>query len=384
MLEIQTKTSIKVVDTQDLEEIREALEVLLYVPDNKLKPKIIKEIISYFKKRFNDDMFKVKVFIAYNGEEISGFVTSIVDPQYASYSRKCGSFGWLSVYDFDSCKALMKECESFLKANKIRKIRGNINYPKKLGGLGIQNSGFDQQMLYGVAFDDSNSKKDRYLEKLGYFKESEYACMDINQKVWDSGKRVDNDIRLGYLTLNELIDRKEEILNMAQGSLHDILPDATGGEARIQEMFDTLIEVPDSFYKLEDDFNPRDYTDIPEFLEAWESSDLEKVITWIPLAFDRKTDAVAGIIISLPDLYELWLGKPLTRCNVDTALVKKEYTGKGIFSALNNIGQMTQELNGVDYYEGTGIWYNNKDAIKSIFPHGRLVRRHNVFQKRIK
>jgi hypothetical protein len=383
MLETQTKTSIKVVDTQDLDEIREALEAILFVPDSRLRYRVIEELISYFKKKFNNELFKFKAFISYSGKDVSGFVTSMVDPQYTSYSRKCGSFGWLNAYDFDTCEALILACEKFIRANRIRKIRGDINYPKKIGGLGIQNSGFERQMLYGVAFNDPNSRKLEYLDRLGYFTESEYACMEVTQKIWSSGKNVDKDIRIGHITLDELIKRKDELLGIAQGSLYSILPDATGGEARLQEVFNTFKEVPNTFYKLEDGFNPRDYTDIPEIIEAWESYDLENVLTWVHLAFERKTDDIVGIIICIPDLYELWLGKPITRCNVDTAMVKAGYTGKGIFSSLNNLGRATLELNGIKYFEGTAIWYNNKEAVKSIFPHSIHARRHYVVQKRV-
>ena len=64
-------------------------------------------------------------------------------------------------------------------------------------------------------------------------------------------------------------------------------------------------------------------------------------------------------------------------------MVKKGYFGKGIFSALNNIGQLTCNLHGVDYFEGTAIWSNNSRAIDTIFPHCSPLRKHNVVQKRI-
>ena len=64
-------------------------------------------------------------------------------------------------------------------------------------------------------------------------------------------------------------------------------------------------------------------------------------------------------------------------------MVKKGYYGKGIFSALNNLGQLTAGLFGVDYYEGTTIWSNNERAINTIFPHCEPIRKHFVVQKRV-
>ena len=101
------------------------------------------------------------------------------------------------------------------------------------------------------------------------------------------------------------------------------------------------------------------------------------------MAFDKKTGELVGILLGLPDLFEAWKGKAITRCNVDTAMVKKGYFGKGILSALNNIGQLTCSLYGVDYFEGTAIWTNNSRAIDTIFPHCEPIRKHYVMQKRL-
>ncbi len=83
------------------------------------------------------------------------------------------------------------------------------------------------------------------------------------------------------------------------------------------------------------------------------------------------------------DIFQAWAGKPITRVNVDTAMVKKGYYGKGIFSALNNLGQLTCRIFGIDYFEGTAIWSNNSRAIDTIFPHCKPIRKHYVVQKRV-
>jgi hypothetical protein len=101
------------------------------------------------------------------------------------------------------------------------------------------------------------------------------------------------------------------------------------------------------------------------------------------MAFDKFTGELVGIILCLPDLYQTWRGEPITRVNVDTAMVKKGYYGRGIFSALNNIGQLTCIMRGLTYFEGTSIWSNNTRAIDTIFPHCRPIRKHLVMQKRL-
>jgi hypothetical protein len=373
---------IKVVESIDLHQIKEALESIIYVPDMQIKPRIIDELLNYLRSKFATPEYKIKVFLAYNKSEVCGFVITQIDPYYTSYSRKCGTFGWLHAESFETCKQLVKECELFIKENKVRKIRGNINYPKNLGGIGIQSMGFNEEMLYGVAYNDPNSQIIEYLEALGYKLESEYSCVYVAQKSWSKGRLIDKNITFEYKSMKELYDYTEEIRNLANNSFHSILPDASGRN-RIFEFFEAFEKIPSSFYKIKDDFNPNTYSDIPQFIETWEACDLENTEPFAPMAFDRKTGELVGILLGLPDLFEAWAGRKITRCNVDTAMVKKGYFGKGIFSALNNIGQLTCNLHGVDYFEGTTIWSNNTRAIDTIFPHCAPLRKHFVTQKRI-
>jgi len=383
-IELRRNDFIKIKESNDVKEIKSVLDELLYVPDTRLKPRIMNELIKYLTTKFLDENYKIKVYIAYDNLEIYGFVVTQIHPTYTSYGKKCGTFGWLNVRNFEACKNLIRECEIFTRKHGVRKIRGNINFPKGLGGIGIQASGFEQQMMYGVAFNNPQIDLINYLERLGYRKESEYTCMKVTKDFWDSGKKIDKGIKLRHLSLKEIKGYQDDIHDLATNSFQMNFPDSSGAESRFKEMIDTYSQVPKSFYKLPDDFDPESYCKNPEILEAWASYDLEEVVTWAHMAFDKETDKLLGIILCLPDLYELWLGKPITRTNVDTAMVRKDCAGRGIFSALNNIGQKTQNLNGITYFEGTSIWANNIDAINSIFPHCQHIRKHFVMQKRIK
>ncbi|MFW9988648.1 MAG: hypothetical protein ACFFC3_08335 [Candidatus Odinarchaeota archaeon] len=375
-------SKILVEETLSLDEIREALECKLYVPDIRVKDKIIDEFLLYLKNKFSDPEYKIKSFIGYIDKKISGIVICQINPNYKSYGRKCGTFGWLSADSFDICKKLLKKCENFIKKNKIRKIRGPINFPKSLGGIGIQNMGFKEKMLYGVAYSNSDSQLISYLESIGYQRESEYTCVYVAEKTWNKGKKIDKNIIFRYFPLRELYEYIEDIKNLANNSLYEILPD-TSGIIRIHEFFDTFSKIPKKFYEINEKFNQKNYSEIPQFIETWETCNLRKTEPFAPMAFDKSTDELVGILLGLPDLYEDWAGKAITRCNVDTAMVKKGYFGKGIFSALNNLGQLTTNLYGINYFEGTSIWSNNSRAISTIFPHCDPIRKHYVFQKRI-
>jgi hypothetical protein len=131
-------------------------------------------------------------------------------------------------------------------------------------------------------------------------------------------------------------------------------------------------------------FDPQTFANMPGFLDTWKAADLEKIISTAIFAFDRRSSELVGVLMAQPNLFQLWAGEPLTHMNVDTIIIKKEYAGKGIFSALHNIGKsLSSAVYGYDYFEGTTIWANNDRAIKSIFPHSSPLRTHYVVQKRI-
>lgn len=383
VLEEKKYDHITIKESRNISEIADALHSILYVPEPRLKPRVIQELITYLESKFAEDGYPIAVFISYGKDsEVSGFIVCQNDPLYRSYSRKIGTFGWLHCHSFEICKELMRRCEHFLKGCRVRKLRGGVNLPKILGGIGFQFMGFDQQMLYSVAFTDPHSRVLEYLERLGYITESEYTCVRVEKATWKGGKKIDNDIIIRYKILEELRDMADEIVGLGANTLHTILPD-TSGVKRIYELFDSYAQIPSSFILQNPDIDLHTLSDIPQFVDAWESCDLAKIQMWAPLAYDKKTGELVGALLGIPDLFESWLGNPITRANVDTAMIRKDYTGKGIFSALNNIGQLTGNMFGATYYEGTTIWSNNRRAIDTIFPHCIPTRKHYMVQKRI-
>ncbi len=379
---VKEKYLLSIRELRSPSEIKDVLQAVLFVPNNLLRSRIIDELTKYLTSKFKDPKYKIKAFGAFKSSIPCGFVVSQVDPYYTSYSRKCGTFGWLHSNNFETCKTLVRSCERFMKQCGIRKLRGNINFPKNLGGIGIQFIGFEQEMLLGVAYNEKNARILEFLDLLGYRRESEYICVKVDQKTWSKGKKIHEDIYFRYFTLKELESMAREIRDLAKNSFLEILPDASG-KNRIFEFFDAFSQIPESFRTLPQDFDMKNYSDIPQFIDAWEACDLEEVVIWAPLAFDKKSDELVGELLALPDLFQTWCGKRITRANVDTAMTKKGYYGKGIFSALNNLGQITGRIFGIEYYEGTSIRSNNTRAMETIFPHCIPIRKHYVVQKRV-
>ena len=382
-LEKSIQQEITVANTRDITEIQLVLTELLYVPEERLKLVVVLELLDYFKEKFSKPDYKIKIFYTKENGDISGFVVCQVDNDYKSYGMKCPTFGWLHAKDYPSCELLMSECEDFVRENKLRKIRGPINFPKIIGGIGYQTEGFEAPMLNGIAFNEPNLRVLEYLQELGYKKESKYSCVEVVNSNWNKGNTLDKDIALRFLPTSEIRKLRSKILNLAQNSFYSVLADAPGGQSRFEEMMESCGVTAASRAVVKNDFDPRTISSIPEFIEAWESCDINDIVPCCPLAFDRTTGELVGIIMTLPNLFQLWSKQPLTHLNVDTVIIKKEFAGRGIFSSLQNVGRITCKLHGFDYVEGTTIWANNNRAIKTIFPHSTPVRTHYVVQKRI-
>lgn len=382
-LEKPIQQEVMAFTTRDLSEIQFVLTELLYVPDEKLKLVVVVELLDYFTEKFSNPDYKIEFIYTKENEDITGFVVCQIDKDYKSYGMKCPTFGWLHAKDFPSCELLMNGCEEFVRKNKFRKIRGPINFPKIIGGIGYQVEGFEAPMLNGVTFNEPSTKILEFLQELGYKKESKYSCLEVVNSNWKKGNKLDKDIMIRFLPISEIRKLRKEILSLAQSSFHSVLADAPGGLSRFEEMMESYELVFENRAVVSNDFDPRMFSAIPEFIEAWESCEIYEIIPCCPVAFDRNTGELIGIIMALPNLFQLWSNQPLTQINVDTVIIKKEYAGRGIFSSLQNIGQLTCNIHGFNYFEGTTIWANNDRAVKVIFPHSTPLRTHYVVQKRI-
>jgi len=375
---------LTVASTRDISEIQFVLTELLYVPDQRLKLVILLELTDYLMEKFSKPDYQIKFFYSTQNGIITGFVICQIDEEYRSYGMPCPTFGWLHSKNYLSCKNLMKECENFVKKNNFRKLRGPINYPKRIGGIGWQTEGFAAPMMSGVAYNDPGSNVLAYLKELGYKIDTKYSCVDAFVKIWSKGKELDEDIMIRFLPLDKIKALKDQILNLAQQSFYSVLADASGGRSRFEEMMEAYYQAGKKVHIVNPNFDPQTYADMPGFLDTWKAADLKNIVSTGIFAFDRRSGELVGILMAQPNLFQLWAGELLTHMNVDTVIIKKEYAGKGIFSALHNIGKtLSSAVYGYNYFEGTTIWANNDRAIKSIFPHSSPLRTHYVVQKRI-
>jgi GNAT superfamily N-acetyltransferase len=281
-----------------------------------------------------------------------------IHPGYASRGFPCAAFGWLDGTSEGAVNAILEAAAGWAAAQQVVRngrprrnaiLRGPVSFPKELGGLGCQVEGYNEPRLIGVS--TNRPDLDGWIEGAGYTPDAPYACVDVtNTPVWDSAPNEVEDFTLVTLSAAEWRDRIEETAELASHAFGTFLPDSTAG--RLEHCIDVTSEVSDPFY-------------------SWPAS----------LDADGK---LAGFIMALPNLWEKWDGKSVVSLNVDTILIAPQYRHCGLMSALHNKGVTdTAKHMGIRYYEGTAIWLANENAVKTIFPHGRICRKHVVFQKRL-
>ncbi|TXT63108.1 MAG: hypothetical protein BAJALOKI3v1_430004 [Promethearchaeota archaeon] len=387
ILEIKKLNSITVKNTITISKIRYAFNKLLYVPEPELKFKIIEELVSYLKDKLNDDSYPLKVFIAKNGRIITGIVVCQIDPDYRSYGRKCGTFGWLYTLDFESCKSLMEHCKRFMTSRGIRKFRGPINYPKIIGGVGFQIDGFDQDMMTGVTYHDPEALEPNFLRRLSFVRESEYWCVKVTKDYWKKGSAIPSELVVKFPSLRQLRELKGEILQLAYNSFNAVMADATGGEERMDEMiriYEIFTNLKKEVFLTQSSYDPSKFTDIQAFRRIVSHFDFAKRLPWVTLIFNKDNRQLVGVGLLLPNIYQVWAQKPLTQGNGDTVMIHPDFIGKGVFSLGQNIGQVPLKMYGITHIEGTQLWANNKHAVEVMFPHTEIVRKHIVFHKKIR
>ncbi|MHA1234932.1 MAG: hypothetical protein ACTSQL_07585, partial [Promethearchaeota archaeon] len=157
---------LAVTSTRDITEIQFVLTELLYVPDERLKLVILLELTDYLTEKLLKPDYKISFFYTTQNGILTGFVICQIDDEYRSYGMPCPTFGWIHSKNFLSCKKLMSECENFVRQNNLRKLRGPVNYPKIIGGIGWQTEGFASPMMSGVAYNDPGSNVLVYLKEL--------------------------------------------------------------------------------------------------------------------------------------------------------------------------------------------------------------------------
>lgn len=324
---------------------------------NEAHPAILVELGEYFKEIVENN--RGVLLAAFNSlGQCIGRVCVEISPRYVNHGKPCATFGWLDGDAPEVVNALLNHASEWAsrqvlvvngKNNRNALLRGPISLPKMFGGVGCQVKGFSMPRMYGESA--NRPELGQWIETAGFKQDASYACLDVTKPEWKSAGDSINGFTIVTLTANEWHQREDEVAALLKAAFGDFLPDTIKG--RFIEMLDTIVGMSNSMYLF-------------------------------PTALDQEGQ-IAGFILGLPNLYEAWDGKRVSSVNVDTVLISPKYRGHDILSALHNKGIVGARVAMGDIYlEGTAIWFANENAVKTFFPHGTLVRKHVVFQKRLK
>ncbi len=302
-----------------------------------------------------------RLFAAYDSNgDCTGRVEVEINPRFSTRGKPCATFGWLDATDAGTVNLLLGHASDWASKQEViiggtrrrnALLRGPVSFPKGLGGLGCQVEGFQMPRMYGVPA--SRPEMAAWIEAAGFKQDASYACVDVtNTPAWESaGTDFARSFQLVNFSPDGWAARQDEIVGLVAGAFSEIFPDTVGGR------FDAIVETMGTH---------------PNGKYYW------------PAALDME-GKLAGAIVCIPNLWQAWDGQSVTGVNVDTVVINPKYRGKGLFSALHDKGYRDMQTHcGVTYFEGTAIWYANENAVKSIFPHGTLVRKYVVYQKRLK
>ncbi len=320
----------------------------------KIKP----DLATYLKDTVTNN--RGAIYAAFNSSgELVGRIAVEKHIGYLSRGKPCVTFGWLEGDSPEVVKMLLdqifqwvihEESNAQNTDQRIKLIRGPISFPKNLGGFGCQIEGFNLPRMHCVS--TNRPELAGWIQSAGFKPDTNYACVDVsNAPRWESAQ-LPQGYSIVYWTQAEWYAHENEALRAFQEAFTEILPDSSG-PSRYREVIDTMSYHPESKY-----MNP---------------------------VAVGPNDEIVGLIVCTPNLYEAWDGHPITGVNVDTIFISPKHRGIGLFSALNNVGRYnTLKYLNWKHVEGTTIWLANEQAIRSIFPHGFICRRHVVFQKRVK
>ncbi len=341
-----TTLSIKEVDPNEF-------VALCIEAHNVVKP----ELTIYLKDTIQNN--RGAMYAAYDSMGVCvGRIAVEVHPGYQTRGKPCAIFGWLDGISSEVVGKLLDQACLWVthgeyypgdSYKRIKLLRGPISLPKSLGGIGCQTAGFQLSRMHSVSTNRPALAK--WIELGGFKPDAYYACVDVSDAPRWASASLAPGYSIVHWTQTEWCAHEKEALSALQEAFGGILPDSSG-PGRFHEVIDSMSYHPES-----------------KFLN--------------PIAIGPKGD-IAGMIVSTPNLYEAWDGLPVTGVNVDTIFISPWHRGMGLFSALNNVGRYNYlKYLHLTHVEGTSIWLGNENAVKSIFPHGIICRRHVVFQKRL-
>ncbi len=306
------------------------------------------QIFDQHRKKNQGTILLVKKKDAVNS--VIGCVYYELNPHHLSYGKKVPIFGWLQADNEKICHILLKKLESIVKKRGYSTIRGPINLPSLYGGWGTKIWDKDK---YPLINSSENSKKlSSWIKTTGFKLETEYISLKVTE--WDPGLCPFEGIEIITFPIFELLENKKilkQIKDLLKTNFSSFLPD-TSTEDKIHQVISLL-------------------------------SSIERGEDFLLLAFDIKNGKLAGLILEIPNIFDLWQGKEIESADIDTIIIAKEYRNASFMPWLYSIIHKKLQLRGIKRHIGATIWSKNKPALTGFSKGSIPIANFNVFQMNV-
>ncbi len=311
--------------------------------------------INHFQSIFNDHRTLTAgvIFLYRSTEEnkVQGCIYVELTPKHRSYNKQVPIFGWFQADSEVIALELLAYAEEYVLENGYNILRGPINSPAIYGGWGARYEG--PEIPLSVDLSTNQQELKTWLENAGFDAEAEYIdVQSTNAPVMhcpipnDSIEKIQKPLE-EILTDPEIMEQLYAFVGRNfVGRLPDTTPD------KMEALFRLLdsVEHGENFYIF---------------------------------AREKATGKIIAAILEIPNVFDLWQGKPLTSTAINTAIIDKAYRGKDLFHWIYWEFQKGQNKRGITRHLGANIWTGNKAAIKSFGKASRVIGRSWVFQKKL-
>lgn len=272
-----------------------------------------------------------------------------LDPPHFSHGKTVPVFGWVDAGNKTVFRQILAAIETYAKAHGAEKLRGPINLPTIFGGWGVMRAGFDRPLLVDSAW--NRPELSAWYENAGYVRVTDYVSVEVTLPL--SLDPPFPQIRCESYPICDLMADQtlmSQIGEFVRENFSTFLPD-TSPAVHMMELFDILAQIDHS-----EDF--------------------------YVLAFDdAKGGRLAAAMLQVPNIFDVWSGRPLESANINTVIVDKAYRGHDFFHWV--FTQLVHKLRrrGVTKQVGAAIWTRNTQGMYTFLRVSQQVAEFSVYEK---
>jgi hypothetical protein len=288
------------------------------------------------------------VFEALNSQRV-GTGVFWLDPPHYSHGKVVPTFGWVDAENKNAFRHVIGAIEVYAKANGVEKLRGPINLPNIFGGWGVLRNGFDRPLMVDSAW--NRPELGSWYESMGYSRITDYISVEVTEPLYMDPPFP--NIRCESYPIADLLANAGlmgQIGAFVKENFSSFLPD-TSPSTHMMEIFDLLAQVDHS-----EDF--------------------------YVLAFDDANGGkLVAAMLQIPNIFDVWSGKPLESANINTVIVDKDYRGHDFFHWVFTQLVVKLRKRGVIKQVGGAIWSRNKQGMYTFLRVSKQVADFSVYEK---